>query len=390
MSDDIFLEDIAYGIYDRPGPTGSVADIDDNDESTVPEGQPIVPGNQMANQLSVQRPPIEDEEFAPSGVEELSRAASAISKLVPVDQVEFYYKQLHKLLDDATDRSNSDKKDEQDDLEKGHVKEAVSIKIQNVLKEMLSDDEQREFEEFRTGQKIDYFGDYQPEKEDKSDGMSLEDMAAKFGYSGVPGIRQEIKKITDRLKYFADKVKPEDLEALVQYATGEYVDTLAVSGHIDEEDAQDLRKAPPDWFVEELPSFGFFFVATMVLPAYREIVREATKTLRQSIEDLDIPKELHQTVFNQITGAASRKPEVIVKKLTSLIKKGEIKPDDASSIARKIANARPALKASLKFSDDFIQRSLDKWQRTSKGARAKAIKQALDSTNKLLDSAETP
>ena len=31
-------------------------------------------------------------------------------------------------------------------------------------------------------------------------------------------------------------------------------------------------------------------------------------------------------------------------------------------------------------SDDFIQRALDKWQSTSKGARVSALKQAMEST----------
>ena len=33
----ILLEDVAYGIYDRPGPTGSVADAEKKEEDTVPD-----------------------------------------------------------------------------------------------------------------------------------------------------------------------------------------------------------------------------------------------------------------------------------------------------------------------------------------------------------------
>ena len=48
----IFLEDIAYGIYDRPGPTGQVADLDKKEEITVPESTPVLPSNQQIVQIA--------------------------------------------------------------------------------------------------------------------------------------------------------------------------------------------------------------------------------------------------------------------------------------------------------------------------------------------------
>ena len=112
-------------------------------------------------------------------------------------------------------------------------------------------------------------------------------------------------------------------------------------------------------------------------------MRDATKNLKQKIQDLDIPAELHQTVFNQITGAASRKPEVIVNKLEKLIKSKKIDPREASEIARKISDSRPDLADSLEYSDDFVQRALEKWQKSPKGARIKSVKQALENTTEV-------
>jgi len=368
----IFLEDVAYGIYDRPGPMGSVAELDKEPEDTVPDSTPVMPTNQMANQLSVERPPIEDDEYVPGNIEDLSKSASAIARMVPQGQIEFFYRKLHKLLDDSTDKDATDPESSEE------VKESKSEKmIKNVLKEMLSDEEKKEFDNYRTGG-VDYFGDSESESEE-SDGMSLEDLAAKFGYSGAPGVRQEIDKITNRLEYFVQKVSEEDLNALMEYAVGEYVDTLLKGDFIEEEDARDLQKSPD--MVKGLDSFRFFFVGTFVLPAYREVVREATKKLKKEISDLGIPAALHQTVFNQVTGASSKKPEVILKRLKKLIDSGEIKEDEIPEIARKISSALPALKASVEYSDDLVQRSLDKWQSTSKGLRLKAIKQALEKTS---------
>jgi len=378
----IFLEDIAYGVYDRPGPKGTITDSE-KEESTVPESVPVVPGNQMSNQLSVERPPIEDDDFVPGNIEELSRAASAISKMVPVSQIEFYYKRLHSLLDDATDRDGTQELEDNNKPDEDNVqKESLEKKINRVLKEILTDKEKSEFEEFRAGEKVDYFGEFEPDPEPEQIGLSLEDIAEMFGYSSASGARQEIKKITDRLNYFVTKVDYDDLESLIKYATGEFVDTLAKGDFIDPEDAEDLRKAPATWFREELPSFGFFFVSAFVLPAYREVARNATKKVRSGIADLGIPKELEQTVFNQITGAATRKPAIILKKLEALIKKGEIKREDLEDYARNISQARARLVADAELEDDFIQRALDKWQKSSKGARIKAVRQALENTAK--------
>ena len=79
----------------------------------------------MSNQLVDQRPPVEDDEFVPSNPEELSRAARAISQLVPSSQVDFFYKNLHRLLDKSTETENSTDVTE---VEKDEKKEAKSQK----------------------------------------------------------------------------------------------------------------------------------------------------------------------------------------------------------------------------------------------------------------------
>ncbi len=123
---------------------------------------------------------------------------------------------------------------------------------------------------------------------------------------------------------------------------------------------------------------------SFILPAYREIVRQATESLKSEIENLQIPKILHQTIYNQITGTTERKPEVIVRKLEKLIKsenqEDKITPEEAIEIVRKIEKARPRLSDSVQYSDDIVQRALEKWNKTSKGVRIKAITQALEKT----------
>ena len=388
----IFLEDIAYGIYDRPGPTGKVADIDKKEEDTVPDSNPIVPANQMSTQLSVERPPVEDEDYLPVNVEELSRAASAISRMVPEGQIKFFYRKLHDLLDKATDQTVNPEEDTKPDTpdEKASTTESLDRKVKKLMKEALSDSDKEELEKYRTGG-IDYFGGSDPlptstqkGKEEPEEGKTLEQVAAAFG-TKVGKIANEQNRILRRMEYFIQNIKDTDLDGLIQFATGEYVDTLVSGDFIDAEDAEDLRKLPYSYFRSELPSFGFFFVQSFILPAYREIVREATEALKSEIAKLGIPEILHQTVYNQVTGITPRKPEVIVRKLEKLINNDsadqKLTPKDAIEIVRKIDKARARLSNSVQYSDDLVQRALDKWSSSSKGARIKAITQALQKTD---------
>ena len=320
MSKNIFLEDVAYGIYDRPGPTGKGAE-EEFEATTVPDEVPVAPVHQMSNQLAVQRPPIEDEDYVPASSEELGRAASALAQLAPNSTIEFFYRGMHKLLDAATDKQNEQKNKEQEQEDEGTMpaikEESIRRKIREILLEQY-DPRESEFDDYRGYSVIE--PEDMPEQgeqaEAQSGEMSLDDLAKEFGYSGAPGIRQEIDRLTNRLQYFATKIKNDDLEALVKYGVGEYIDTLDESGLLDEEDIDDLRAAPS--VVRDLDSFRYFFISSLVLPAYKQVVKDATKNVKTEIGQLGIPKELEQTVFNQVTGAASRKPAVIIKKLQGL------------------------------------------------------------------------
>ena len=66
---------------------------------------PIEATPHMATQLSVEEPPVADENYVPASIRELSAAASRIAEEVPPDQVERYYRSLHKLLDAVIDKS---------------------------------------------------------------------------------------------------------------------------------------------------------------------------------------------------------------------------------------------------------------------------------------------
>jgi len=81
----------------------------DDKESKLPGATPIIALDQTAVQLSKEAPPIEDPDYEPETVEELSLASRAIASQVPDDQVKTFYSELLDLLDRARDAHNNPK-----------------------------------------------------------------------------------------------------------------------------------------------------------------------------------------------------------------------------------------------------------------------------------------
>jgi len=76
------------------------------DRISIEGDEPITPSEVMSTQLSEEMPPVGDEDFIPSSLEELARSAFVIAKETPPDEIEYFYRKLHELLDSAIDRDN--------------------------------------------------------------------------------------------------------------------------------------------------------------------------------------------------------------------------------------------------------------------------------------------
>jgi len=398
MKNRIFLEDMALGIYDRPGPKDNIGRPDE--EITVPDELPLQPSEQMSNQLSVDRPPIEDDQFTPGSIEELSRAATAIAKLVPSSQIEFFYRSLHTLLDQSTDRDgtpkdadmSSEKVDSPRPVKVSQEPPAKNLNTESMIRKSIkrrlaevlstSDDDVEELDSYR-GRKadpkgIDYFGELDPvqsaEPVSQQGGVSLDDIADEMGYSGASGVRQEIQRLLGRLQYFVVNVQPEDLEALKDFAVGEYIDSLGnYDSGLSDEDINDLKSNPSE--VKFLKSFKYFFVMHFIMPAYRKVVREATRRLNSAIDNLGVPADLKQTIFNQITGLSKR--GTIAKKLASKVKSKDITKEQAIELVQKIEPEMVSLQRTSEKTSDLIQTSLDKWNSLGKKRKAAAVEKSL-------------
>ena len=371
---------VARGIYDRPiGNAGM-----DDDESTVPPDVPLKPTEMMATQLADERPPIEDEEYTPTNTSELSRAASAVAQLVPSGQVEFFYKELHRLLDDVTERENKPEEDELNarvgGVEEKPLEPVKADANESVLREQGSgsgwgDDDPRygsdpvddEFEEVAEEMAV---------ASQSYEGETLEDLADRFGFSGAPGVRQYIEKILRKMEYFTARLQPGELTALQDHAIGEYIKLMASGDYIDAQDVADLQSAPGA--VKELDSFRFFFVSAFVMPGYQEITRQAKKRLMAALETMNVPQPLHQTILHQATGAASRDPDHIEAKLNKAA--AGMSDRERIDLASSLRTGFHELVKLTEPTGDLIAVSMEKWDKMSKGRRAKTLEQALQNT----------
>ena len=383
------LHEQERGIYESQPLPEDAQTLEPEDESTVGEEIPISPSPQMSNQLSVDRPPIEDDEFIPGSVEELANSAKAIAELVPSEESEWFYRQLHKLLDKSVDRSASDKDEsseekateEEDDLQEESVRRSIRHSLFEILSDLPSDEDVTEWDTFRWGDEPESpptTSAPSPEPDEPMDAVSLEDLASEFGYAGPPGIRQEINRLSDRMNYFVTRVSREDLDSLIDFAVGEYIDTLEATGTLNQQDLDDLRKSASA--VKNMEAFRFFFVTSFVLPAWTAVSRSAKKEVEAEIQGLGIPKELEQTIYNQVSGATSPHPGTIRKKLLKLANTGKISAEDVDKIENQIRSSMDSLKK-IEPGSDVVERALKKWQGTSQKDRLSAVRQALEQSS---------
>ena len=98
------------------------------------------------------------------------------------------------------------------------------------------------------------------------------------------------------------------------------------------------------------------------------------------IEALGLPKELHDTVFNQATGRAEEGIRTIRAKLAPKIQSGEMTSDEGRRLESEI---RSLIQSSIEAGADgegFVDASLEKWQKLGRSRRLSILEKALQDT----------
>ena len=388
--------DVAYGLYDRPlvNQPGGVSAPADDFESTLPDEVPVSPGEQMATQLATDRPPIEDEEFIPGNPDELGRAADVIAKQVPQDQIEKFYRALHKLLDQTVEMHNepdtagptADAAEasapppvEPKGKKKETTEESLRRRIRGVIQEIQNPTDDEGYDEYRYGtHEVEPEIEDEPPAPESPSGMGLEDIAAVTGHSGPSGARQEIERILSRSEYLGDKMSDADLATLRTAAVGEFIDALRAGDYIDDDDVVELQQAPGE--VEALDSFRFFFTQAFVLPAFNELTRAAKKRVKDGISKMGLPEKMNQAILNQALGDTPRSMGKLTKKLYSVSAAENLPPEQVEKMKTSMLSGFENLKKLAETGEGLMDAAQARWSRTGDSEKQKVMQQALQST----------
>jgi len=110
------------------------------------EDLPIKTNGHMSTQLSIEEPPVDDEEYVPGNLNELIASATVICREVPYNQIEYFYRKLHMILDEAIDKES-----EVDTLfEVFNISKRTKIKDFNMISESIPNQPQSRIRKKRT------------------------------------------------------------------------------------------------------------------------------------------------------------------------------------------------------------------------------------------------
>ena len=382
-----FLKKTLFEQYGAEGSRSSGEDLEGfrtsgEEETTVPNEVPVEASDQMATQLTQERPPIEDEDFIPSSPVELGRASDAWGRLVPDGQVEYFYQKIKLIYDAALEKHNNPEGEEKNE---SFIRKNISNQVHRILEKLESEEE---YDDYRGSSAYEDEGGDEPAPtepmETGPDGVGLEDLASQFGYCGASGVRQDLERIFKRLGFTAENITDEQLDAVRTYAQGEFIEELVVQEYIDEEDASELRANPSE--VSCLDSFRFFFVSGFVLPAYRKVLRDSRKRIEAEIDKLGVPRKTRQTILNQALGDTPQNMQKLAAKLSRDAKGEGMADAEADATLDRVISGFPALAKIGKLEGDLVSIAMDMWQGANKAKKSRIMSQALSSTAEFQDS----
>ena len=353
--------DIAYGIYDRPGP-------DDFGEEIF-EVEPIIPQDQMSVQLSVARPPVEDPDYLPGNNKSLGLSLSALSSSIPDEKIQKFYRYVRdkaeELIDGELMNSNQ-----------SAGESVMESKIKKMIAEVLDDEfggkdltqMQKDFdEEFGADDKAASVPQAPPEE------VSLEKIASDTGFSGPSGAKNFLYRMLSRMSRFVD-VPKDEIDALVDFAAGEYVDVLLQGDLIDEEDAKYMEANKS--VVADLPSFKYFIGTAIAGPALKELERSGKKKVSVFLDKLNLSDSTKNTVLNQLMGQVPKNNDLISKKIDLEVASGKMTQDQGNEAKLKLRSGFDAMKKLAMTGDDFVEVALQRYSKMSKSKLLGIIKKA--------------
>ena len=365
-------EDIAYGIFDRPGPQ----DQDDEERFSLDDiTGPIVPSEMVATQLATERPPIDDPEYSPNTVKELADAVGEMTKAIPVEQIQAYYKKIQDLVKKMVAEG------EDENMSESNLRKRVAAILREAVNKApdwtkdLGDENgipwwvQKEFND-----------EFEPEAEEEEEVVepaqeeySLEDIAKETGFAGPSGAKNFILKLATRVKRFSN-IPDDEFDALIEFTAAEYIDLLEQTGSIDAQDVAFMSQNKDH--VASLPSYKYFLFYSMILPAAKEIEKISRKLVEKQLSTMGLSPQTQHSLMNQLIGVVPRNNSIIISRLQADVKAGKLKPERAVELAKEIAKKYTALQSLAQGGDDFAEVALQKYAKLGKGKALSILKKA--------------
>lgn len=362
--------DLALGTFDRPGPNPG-KDVE----------KTIVPSEMVATQLATERPPVEDEDYIPNSIAELSVAASEIAKLVPPDQVKKFYLRLKEIADESVERQEITTIDEKNMQESKFKKRLVKMihEAMDDLEDIPGRDPNRELVGYPDIIKAhpEEFQDVKPARR-------------------YPEALKAAKTGLGKLRAVLEFIPEEELDKLHKVAKDEYIDLFeeVLGEDADPEDIDDLKKLPPDALYDMSDAYKFFFKAAFVIPnvdkldkTFRAISRNAVSKVEDSLKPLKVPSNAMATTVFQILGFSERDPAAIKQRFQDAVSAGKIKPEEVDMRYKQLMSKYPSIESSAKKDmvaergkavKEFIKDSLDTYSKMSLEDRKNLMIQAFD------------
>ena len=226
--------DVAYGVYDRPGP--------DIANEPLPGFKSIIPKAQVATQLTADRPPVDDPDFRPNSKKALELAMATLASYVPDEEIDKFYMLVRNKIEKMVDQGLL--KDAGVEAGEEVMESKLRTKIQRMITEVMEDEEQLPFEELARMEK-EFEEEFGPSTSRTTissipDEMSLGSVAKETGFSGPSGVKNFLYRMLSRIARLSD-VKRRDLDALIEFTAGEYIDVLDQANILKEDELALMR-----------------------------------------------------------------------------------------------------------------------------------------------------
>ena len=360
-------------------------------ETADPYEPPITVNPQMATQLSVDEPPVDDPEYKPVSSKELAKAVAVLAQRLPDEVAELTYDKFEKYVVDnesagveVVGEEEAMAEEAEEDSEVNEVRKLVQTAL---WRHLIAEGDWSQFRLGRHDHDDDDLGEegsyseVEPTEDDldtieSGGGMSFEDLAQEIpGVSGASGAKQTVNRILKKMETLA-KHFPGDVDEIRPIARKAFVEGSLDLGLFEQEDVSEVGIDNPMW--DKLDAFRAFMDAGFILPAHQSLLRDMGKEIRKEISASGLDPLVHEMVFNQAVGNSPSSPRKIGLKLQRKnpdmsMEERDAEVKKASGLVRKLTTQQENLGV---LSPGLAERAISAWDGKSNSRQLKILSDA--------------